>query len=130
MMTRATSRKGIGTIWPSHERNARRASDLNGAFHHHLFDIGDRLGWVQSLWTRLGTIHDRVTAVQFEGVFKIVQTFAGRFITTVDDPPVRVKQGGWPEVAIAIPPVTWARRRTTGTHDAFVQTVQLRPVID
>ena len=51
------------------------AHDLGGhvvlglpALEHLLFDFGDGLGWIKTLWTGLGTIHDGMAAVKSEWV--------------------------------------------------------------
>lgn len=47
--------------------------------------------FLRYLWTRLGAVHDRVAAVEREGVLKLRQTFLCEFIAGVDHPPVGLR---------------------------------------
>ena len=84
----------------------------------HLLGFGDGLCRVQSFGTGLRAIHDRVATVQTERIFKFIESFAGRIITTVNQPAIRCQQRGRSQIAITIPPVAWATGRTTGTENA------------
>ena len=57
---------------------------LSDALDHHMFDLGDRFGWIEPLWTDLRAVHDRVATIQFERVFEIIETLTGRFIAAID----------------------------------------------
>ena len=92
--------------------------------------MGDCFGGVQAFGACLGAVHNRVTAVQLERVFQIVQTLARGFVTAVNDPAIGMQQGGWPKVAIAVPPIRRARRRATSAHHTFIQAVQLFTVVN
>ena len=54
-------------------RNFKASTKSKLAFHHHLLDLGNRLGRVQALGASLGAIHDRVAAVKPERIFQIIQ---------------------------------------------------------
>ena len=41
--------------------------------HHHLLDLGDRLGRVQPLGADLGAVHDGVAAIELERILEIVE---------------------------------------------------------
>ena len=86
----------------------RAVSALNDPFHHHAFDMGNRFGRVQTLRAGLGAVHDGVATVELERIFQFVQTLAGRFVATVDNPPVRMQKGSWPQIPVTVPPVRWA----------------------
>lgn len=50
-------------------------------------------------------------------------------VTRVGQPSVRLEENGGSEVLLAVPPVRGTRGRAAGTQDAFVETVQLLPVV-
>jgi|GEM_PF-5628548 len=58
------------------------------SFGQHLLGFGDRLGRVQVLGTGIRAIHDRMATIQPERVLEIIQPFAGRLVTTVDQPTI------------------------------------------
>ena len=45
---------------------------------------------------------------------QVVEPFARGLVPAVDDPAVGVQQGGWPKIAIAVPPIAGARGRARG----------------
>jgi len=75
------------------------------AFDHHLLDLADRLGWVQTLGAGFCAVHDCVAAIQTEWIFQLIQPFTCRLIPAVDDPAIGVQQGCRTEVAITVPPI-------------------------
>src|SRR3984957_7792846 len=95
---------------------ARRSSGLT--LHHHLLDLGDRACRVQVLGTRVGAVHDGVTAVQAEGILQLIEALPLGVIAAVDDPAVSRQQRGGPEEALAVPPVARAGGRAAGAQDA------------
>ena len=105
----------------------RRGSDA--PFHHHLLDLGDRLGRVEAFRAGLGAVHDRVAAIEAERVFQVVEPLAGRLVAAVDQPAIGLQQGGRAEIPVAVPPVGRARGRAAGAQDALVEPVELGPVV-
>src|SRR5437762_568139 len=71
---------------------AGRASDLT--LDHFQLELGDRFRGVQTLWARLGAVHDGVAAVEPERIFEIVEPFSGGFIAGVLDPAGCLQQRG------------------------------------
>src|SRR5580692_4226677 len=104
-----------------------RASDL--PLDHLQLEFGDRLGWIKSLRTGLGTIQDGMAAIEPERVLEIVQPLAGGFIAAVGDPSVRLQQGGWAEITVAVPPIARARGRAAGAENTFVEAVELFAIL-
>ena len=43
-------------------------------------------------------------------VFEIIKALALPLIAAINQPAIRLKQGGWAKIFVAIPPVRWARR--------------------
>ena len=78
---------------------------LDSAFHHHLFDFGNRFSWIQTLWTGFRAVHDCMAAIQFKWIFQFVQTFACGFITAVNDPAIGMQERRWPKIPITVPPI-------------------------
>src|SRR6056297_1559953 len=68
---------------------ARRRSHV--PLDHHLLDLCNRLGGVEALGAGLGAVHDRVTAIELERIFQIVQPLARRLVAAVDDPAIGVQ---------------------------------------
>jgi len=66
-----------------------------------------------------------VAAIQPKRVFKIVETFARRFVPAIGKPAISLQEYGRSQKAIAIPPMARTSRRTAETEDAFVGTVEL-----
>ena len=108
---------------PSNFREVRAPLVLS--LNHHLLDLGDRLRRVQVFRAGLGAIHDGVAAIKPERVLELVESFAGGLVARIDDPAVRSEQRGGTEIAIAVPPVTRAGRRTAGAEDAGRRPVDL-----
>src|SRR3974390_2338677 len=71
-------------------------------------EFGDRLGGVETLWTGLGAVHDRVAAIKPERVFEIVEPLAGGLIAAVGDPAGSLEQRGRSQKAFAVPPIARA----------------------
>lgn len=87
----------------------RNITVLDRAFDHHLLDLCDGLGRVKTLGAGFRAVHNGMAAVEFEGIFKLVQTLARGLIPAINNPAVGVQERGWPEIAIAIPPIGGAR---------------------
>lgn len=49
-----------------------------------------------------------MAAVKAEGVFEIVETFAGGLVTAIHQPAEGLQQYGGAKVAVAVPPITGA----------------------
>src|SRR4029077_4999621 len=84
---------------------------------------------VEMFGAGLGAIHDGVAAVEAERVFQIVEPLAGRLVARIDDPALRLQQRRRAEIALGIPPIARARGRAAGAQDAFVEAVELGPVL-
>ena len=63
---------------------------LNFALHQQFLGRGDGLGRIKALRANIGAIHDRVAAIEFERVFKLIEAFTGGFIATIDNPALGV----------------------------------------
>ena len=50
------------------------------------------------------------------------------FVAGIGQPAVGLKQHGWAEVLLAVPPIRGAGRRATGTQNTLVQSVELLAV--
>ena len=59
-----------------------------GACDHHLLDIGDGLGWIQTFGADIGAIHDCMTAIELERVFQLIEPRHRGVITAVDQPAI------------------------------------------
>ena len=76
----------------------KRARPLKQSHHpvdEHLLDLADGLGGVETLGADLGAVHDRVAAIELEGVFQVVEALARRLVAAVGQPPPRREQGRW-----------------------------------
>ena len=60
---------------------------------------------VEVFWANFGTIHNRVTAVQFESIVQFRQPLVLKIITGILDPPVCLHEHRRAEVFVSIPPV-------------------------
>ena len=74
-------------------KSANRAAS-DDALDHHFLDLCDGFRRIQTLWAGLGAVHDRVAAIEFERIFKIVEPFTGCLVAAVDDPAVGVQKRG------------------------------------
>src|SRR5512134_3301656 len=97
----------------------RRRTATLPARQHQFLDLGDRFGRIQPLGAGLGTVHDRVTAIESERVLELVEPFADRLVAAVSDPSIGLQQHRRPEIPIAVPPIAWAGGRTAEAEDAF-----------
>ena len=61
-------------------------------FDHHLLDLGDGLGRIETLRAGIRTIHDRMAAIKPERIFEIIKTIAGRFIAAIDQPTIGLQE--------------------------------------
>src|ERR1700677_2016098 len=75
------------------------------AVRQKLLDFADRLGRIQIFRARFGAIHDRVAAIQTEGIFELVEPFAGGLVPAVHYPTIGGQERGGTQVPIAVPPV-------------------------
>ena len=98
---------------------------LNPSLHHHLFDFRDGLCGVQTLRAGIRAIHDRVATIKSERIFEMIETITGRFIARVNQPTIGLQQCRGSEIAVAIPPIARARRRTARAENTFVKTIEL-----
>src|SRR5579885_1581574 len=111
-------------------RPGRPVSMHSAAQHQQLFDLGDGLRRVQVFWAGAGAIHDGMAAVEPKRVLQRIKPLAGFLIPAVGDPAIGLQQYRRAEIAVAIPPIGRARRRTAEAQNALPQTVELRPLLD
>jgi len=90
-----------------------------------LFDFGNGLARVQTLWTGVGAVHDGVAAEQTEWIIQIIQTFARRFITAVGNLTIGLQQDGRAQVPITVPPIAGARCLAAEAQNTFPKAVEL-----
>jgi hypothetical protein len=81
------------------------------------------------LGANLGTIHDSMTSIQFEGIIKFRQPLLCVSIPRILNPTISLHQHCWSEVLIRIPPVGRTGSAAARAKDAFVHTVQFGPVL-
>ncbi len=105
-----------------------RATGAKPAARPFLLQFGDGLAGVETLRAHLRAIQDGVAAVDAEGVFQIVEAFAGRFVAAIGNPAMRLQQGGRAEKPVAVPPIGWAASGAAGAEYALVKPVQLLAV--
>ena len=77
----------------------------------------------------MGAVHDRVAAIEAEGVLEAIKPLALRFVTGIDEPAIGLQQDRRTEIPVSVPPVAGTRRRAAGAEDAFVKAVELRPIL-
>src|ERR1700692_1325140 len=95
------------------------------AFGHHPLGIGNRTRRVEPFRAGIGAVHDGVAAIETERILEPGEALAGMLIPTVDQPPMRLQQDRWAQIAILVPPITRARRRTAEDKNAFPRAVEL-----
>jgi len=103
-------------------RNLLFPSD--GATDHHVLDLADGLGRVQTLRTYVNTVHDGVATEQAIRILKVIEALVGCLITRIGDETVSSQQTGRPDELVRVPPERRTGRRAAGTQDALVKTVQ------
>src|SRR3546814_17590218 len=69
---------------------ARSASDL--ALDFHLLDLRDGACGGQALGAHVRAVHDRVAAIEAEGVLQLVQPLAGIFVEAVGQPAIGLQK--------------------------------------
>src|SRR6478609_9014365 len=72
------------------------------ALHHHLLDLGDRLGRIEALGAGLGAVHDGVAAIELKGVLEIVEPLGRRLVAAVDQPAIGLQQHRRPQIFLAV----------------------------
>jgi hypothetical protein len=65
-------------------------NSLDGTFNQQFFNFADCPGWIQIFRAGIGAIHDGMTTIQSERVFKFIQTFTGILVTTIRYPAIRL----------------------------------------
>ena len=95
---------------------------------HLHFNLRDRLARVEVLRAGLAAVHDRLAAVDLEGVVEELETLGRLRVAAVGEPAVRLQEDGRPEVLVRVPPVRGARGRAARTQHAFVEPVELGAV--
>ena len=75
------------------------------ALDHHVLDVRNSLGWVQTLGANLRAVHNGVATIELERVFKVIEAFASAFVAAVDQPAIGLQERGRPEIFVTIPPI-------------------------
>src|SRR4029077_17165035 len=88
------------------------------AVQHHFLDLGDGARRVEVLRTHVGAVHDRVAAIQPEGILQVIEALTARLVAAVDDPAVGRKQRRRSEEALTVPPVARTGGRAAGAQNA------------
>src|SRR3546814_7380844 len=70
-------------------------------------------------------MHDRVAAIEAEGIFQLVEPFAGHLVAAVGEPAIGLKKDRGAEELVAVPPIARAARRATGAENTLVKPVEL-----
>src|ERR1700675_476000 len=107
----------------------RPLSPLLAALDHLALQRGDRRGGVEPFGAGLGAVEDGVAAIEPEGVFQLVEAFAGALVAAVLDPALGLEQDGGAQIAVAVPPVRGAGSRAAGAQDALVEAVELLAIL-
>jgi len=94
-----------------------------------LLNLGNRLARIQVFGADLGTVHNRVTAVQFEGVVQFRQALGGAAVPTVLNPTKGLHQNGRTEILVRVPPITGTGGRAAGAEDAFVHAIEFGSIL-
>ncbi len=73
----SASKNISSSLVPRRKRQRKRATSryaatLQSSGEDALFDRGDRLGWVQAFGAGVSAVHDRMAAVQAEGILKLI----------------------------------------------------------
>jgi hypothetical protein len=95
------------------------------ALDEHFFDLGDGLGGVEIFGAHVGAVHDRMAAVEAEGILELVEALAGGLVAAVDNPTIGGQQGGGAEEAIAVPPIARAGGGAASAQDTRRRAVDL-----
>ena len=56
--------------------------------NHQFLHLGNRLARRQALGADVGAVHDCVAAIEAEGVFQLVEAFAGHLVAAVGEPAI------------------------------------------
>src|SRR3954465_14546593 len=95
----------------------RRPASMT-SLSNELLDLSDRLGGIEILGTRFRAVHDGVTSIELERIFKRIQSLTRRLITRIDDPTISSQQCRRSKIAVAIPPIAGTRGRAACTENA------------
>ena len=57
----------------------------------HLLGLGYRAGRIETFRTSVGAVHDRMAAIQAEGILKVIEALTCRLVPAVNQPAVRSK---------------------------------------
>lgn len=79
--------------------------------------------------TRLGTIHNGMTAIQLERIIQVLESLLSGGIPGIGNPSVGLHQDGRSEVLVGTPPVGRTGGGTAGTEDAFVHAIEFGPIL-
>ena len=70
-----------------------------------------------------------MAAIEAERVFQPIEPLARRLVAGVDQPAIGLEQHGRAEIALAVPPIARARCLAAEAQDAFIEPVELGPVL-
>src|SRR3546814_11785909 len=82
-----------------------------------LLDLGDRARRVQALGTRIGTVPDRVAAIEAERVLELVEAFAGQRVAAVGEPALGLEQVRGAEDLVAFRHIAREAHRAAGAEE-------------
>src|SRR4051812_44136496 len=80
----------------------------SGSLRDQLLGLGNRLGRIETLGADVGTIHDRVAAIEPKRILERVEALAGRFVAAVGKPAVGLDQDCRPQKLVGVPPIARA----------------------
>src|SRR5579863_550426 len=98
----AVKRTRCSSAWPARS---------NLPLDHEVLDLADRFRRVEALRAGFRAIHARMATIKPERVFDLIEPLAFRLIARIIDPAIGLQQHGRTEIAVAVPPIAWARRR-------------------
>ena len=81
------------------------------------------------LGTNLGTVHDGMATIQFEGVVEFGQAGGCFAVATVLDPAIGLHEHGRSKVLVGVPPVTGTTGTATRAQDALVHAIEFGAVL-
>jgi len=70
-----------------------------------------------------------MAAIEPERILKRVEAFTSGFIAAVYEPSVGLQQHCRPQVAVGVPPPTWAATSAAEAKDTFIVAIECRPIL-
>src|SRR5688572_33428250 len=85
-----------------------------------LLGLRDRLGRIEALGADVGAVHDRVAAIEAEGILQLVEPLARHLVAAVGKPAIGLEQDRGAEELLRIPPIAGAGGGAAGAQYALV----------